>query len=80
MGRPPKTPPEKVCYLVATHGEPVVDVSDVYTDMDMTKRGAQERLKKLTEAGYLESKKVGSSARVFWLTGDGRSAAADFEP
>jgi DNA-binding PadR family transcriptional regulator len=41
--------------------------------MDMTQRGAQERLKRLVEDGYLESKKVGASGLVFWLTSKGRN-------
>jgi predicted transcriptional regulator len=59
---------------VALHPEPVVTVSDIYENMDMTRRGAQERLKSLVEDGYLESKKVGSSGLVFWLTPKGRGA------
>lgn len=80
MGRPPSVKAEQVCYFVATHPEPVVSVADVHKRMDMTKRGAQDRLKKLTEEGYLLSKKIGSSAMVFWLTQEGRQAAAEYDP
>lgn len=72
MGRPPRQSPAEICRIVALHPEPVVTVSDVYGEMDMTKRGAQERLKNLVSDGYLESKKVGSSGLVFWLTPKGR--------
>jgi predicted transcriptional regulator len=62
---------------VALHPEPVVTVSDVFEEMDMTRRGAQERLKSLAADGYLDSKKVGSSGLVFWLTPKGRQALND---
>lgn len=80
MGRPPSVKAEQVCYFVATHSEPVVSVADVHERMDMTKRGAQDRLKNLTEDGYLMSKKAGSSAMVFWLTPKGRQAASEYDP
>jgi predicted transcriptional regulator len=74
MGRPPRQSPAEICRIIALHPEPVVTVSDVYDDMDMTERGAYSRLKKLVDDGYLESKKVGSSGLVFWLTPKGRQA------
>ncbi len=72
MGRPPRQSPAEICRIIALHPEPVVSVADIYEEMEMTQRGAQERLKSLVEEGYLESKKVGSSGLVFWLTTDGR--------
>ena len=77
MGRPPRQSAEEICRIIALHPEPVVTVSDVYEEMDMTKRGAQERLKSLADEGYLNSKKVGSSGLVFWLTQEGKEALND---
>jgi DNA-binding MarR family transcriptional regulator len=77
MGRPPKLSAEEICQIVALHPEPVVTAADIHEEMDMTKRGAQARLKRLVEDGYLESKKVGSAAVVFWLTPQGREALAE---
>jgi len=74
MGRPPRQSPAEICRIVALHPEPVVTVSDIYEEMDMTRRGAQERLKSLADDGYLQTKKVGSSGLVFWLTPKGREA------
>ena len=74
MGRPPRQSAEEICRIIALHPDPVVTVADVYEEMDMTKRGAQERLKSLVREGYLNSKKVGSSGLVFWLTQEGREA------
>jgi predicted ArsR family transcriptional regulator len=77
MGRPPKLTAEEICRIVALHPEPVVTAADVHEEMDMTQRGAQSRLKRLVEEGYLESKKVGSAAAVFWLTPKGRDSLGD---
>lgn len=73
MGRPPNLTAEEVCRIVALHPEPVVAAADVHEEMDMTQRGAQDRLKRLVDDGYLNSKKVGSAGRVFWLTDKGRA-------
>lgn len=73
MGRPPSVSAEEVCRVFALHPEPVATASDVHEALDMTERGAQERLKKLAEEGYLGTKKVGASGRVFWLTSKGRN-------
>jgi len=73
MGRPPSISAEEVCRILALHPEPVVTAADVHEEMDMTQRGAQERLKSLVKDGYLASKRVGSSAVVFWLTDKGRN-------
>lgn len=72
MGRPPSLSAAEVCRIVALHSEPVVTAKDIHEKMDMTPRGAQERLKSLAADGYLGSKKVGSSGRVFWLTSKGK--------
>ena len=76
MGRPPRMSAEEICQIIALHPEPVVSASDVHEDMDMTQRGAQTRLKKLTEEGHLDKKKVGSSGLVFSLTDKGRESLA----
>lgn len=68
---------EEICQIVALHPEPVVTASDIHEEMDMTRRGAQERLKRLVEEGYLGMKKVGSAGLVFWLTSKGRESLAE---
>jgi len=73
MGRPPRQSAEEICQIVALHPDPVVTAKDLHEQMELTQRGAQERLKKLVEEGYLDSKKVTSTGRVFWLTDKGRN-------
>ncbi|PSQ61264.1 MAG: histidine kinase [Halobacteriales archaeon SW_8_66_22] len=41
--------------------------SEVTAQVDVSRRSTYERLERLVERGYLETKKVGASARVWWL-------------
>ena len=66
-----------MCKAVALHPEPVVSAKDIHEQLDMTPDGVLDRLQKLTEEGYFESKEVGSSAMVFWLTDQGRETLND---
>jgi DNA-binding MarR family transcriptional regulator len=72
MGRPPSLSNTDVLKIVALHHEPVVASKDIHEKMDMTQRGANKRLQKLADEGFLGQKQVGSSAMVFWLTDAGR--------
>lgn len=47
-------------------GEPLT-TSEVTAQVDVSRRSTYERLERLVERGYLETKKVGASARVWWL-------------
>lgn len=76
MGRPPRLSAAEVCKIIALHPEPVVTSGDVHETMDMTQRGARERLERLVEEGYLHRKKVGSSGVVYYLSDQGRATLA----
>ena len=77
MGRPPRLTDQEVLRLVTLHPEPVVSASDLCEKMDMTQRGANKRLQRLVDAGFLQKKEVGSSAMVFWITQDGKGELSD---
>lgn len=72
VGRPPSVDDETVIRAVALHPEPVVAPKDVHGELDLSKAGARERMKRLNEKGLLKSKTVGSSGLVFWISDDGR--------
>jgi len=59
------------------HPEPVVAASDINEKIGLGTDGARERLKSLTQEGYLEMKRPGSSALVFWMTDKGRAVLAE---
>jgi PAS domain S-box-containing protein len=46
-------------------GEPQT-TTEVTEQLDLGRRGVYDRLERLVEEGYLETKKVGASARVWW--------------
>lgn len=71
-GRPPSVEAVEVMRAIALHPEPVVTAADIHEMLDLTTDGARERMKKLVTNGYLESKKVGSSGLVFWMTDEGK--------
>lgn len=78
-GREPTVSAEKVMQAIALHPEPVVTARDIHEDLDLKPDGARERLKRLVDEGYLEMKRPGGSALVFWMTDKGRSVLADIE-
>lgn len=72
-GRPPTVDAEKVMRAIALHPEPVVTARDIHEQIGLKPDGARERLKQLVEEGYLEMKRPGRSALVFWMTDAGRA-------
>lgn len=76
-GRKPSVSPKEVIQAMALHPEPVVTPKDIHEDLGLTSDGARERMNSLAEEGYLEKKKVGSSAVVYWFTDTGRDLLSD---
>jgi len=66
-----------MCKAVALHPEPVVAANDINEQLDMSADGVLDRLQKLASDGYFESKRVGSSGMVFWLTDKGKRELND---
>lgn len=79
-GRPPNATVEEVVTAVALHPEPVVTAKDLMDDLNMTRRGTTKRLNQLVDDGYLYEKRVGSAAKVYWLTDKGRSLLPGITP
>lgn len=71
-GRPPKVSDEEVVKAIVLHPEPVVSAMDIHEDLDMSPRGMGKRLNAMVDDNYLNSKTVGSSAKVYWLSDKGR--------
>ncbi|WP_277552321.1 MarR family transcriptional regulator [Halobaculum limi] len=75
-GPDPKVSDEQILQLVALAPDPIVTAGELTDQIEMTQQGVNKRLKSLVEAGYLESRKVGGAARVYWITPAGRKLAA----
>lgn len=76
MGRPPTVSAVEVMRAIALHPEPVVTARDINGELGLEPDSARERLKSLVEEGYLDMKKPGGSALVFWMTDEGRELLA----
>lgn len=77
MGRPPTVSVEEVMQAIALHPEPVVTARDVNVQLGLEPDSARERLKSLAGEGYLEMKRPGGSALVFWMTDKGKRVLAN---
>ncbi|WP_435125340.1 hypothetical protein [Halobaculum sp. D14] len=51
-------------------------VRDLNEQLGMTPQGTRKRLESLVDKGYLTSRKVGGSAKVYWLTDEGKELAS----
>jgi predicted transcriptional regulator len=75
-GPSPDVSDAQLLFLIRAHHSPVVTSSIIAEKADMSVQNANYRLKGLENDGALESMKVGSAARVYWLTDTSRQIAA----
>jgi predicted transcriptional regulator len=61
----------EILRVLALSAHPVLVASEVADEIDMSRQGVFDRLQKLESRGHVESAKK-ASARVWWLTSDGR--------
>lgn len=71
-GPEPTTSDKEILKLIASAPDPVVTSTELADALDMTQQGAYNRLKSLENQEYVRSRKVGASARVWWITDQGR--------
>lgn len=62
--------------VLALQPDPVATAPELADDLDVSAQAVNKRLSTLVENGYVESKKVGAAARVYWLTREGRIRVA----
>lgn len=62
----------EILHYFAVSDKPVLNVSRLEDEIDMTRQGIYSRLESLQEEGYLQSMNVGASAKVWWLTDTGK--------
>jgi DNA-binding MarR family transcriptional regulator len=59
------------------HAEPVLTTSEVADGVSIGRQAVHSRLQQFEENGLVISKRAGS-ARIWWLTPEGRQRAADY--
>lgn len=76
-GRKPTVPDKDIIREIATSPDPIVTAVELSDAIEMSQQGAYSRLESLEEKEFVRSKKVGSRARVWWMTDKGRQQLAD---
>lgn len=64
-----KMHPDEVISFVREHKDPAVTASEIAERFGATGRAARYRLSQLEEEGRVKSKKVGSSAKIWYVVG-----------
>lgn len=72
-GPTPQVSDEEILKHVALSPDPIVTAGEIADLVDMTQQAVNKRLKQLVDEGYLNSRKVGSAAKVYWITESGRT-------
>lgn len=69
----------KLDYLreFAISSDPVLSAPEIAELVGVSQQGAYSRLQSLEADGYLDSKKVGAKARVFWLSDKGKAYVSE---
>jgi len=59
--------------------DPVLSAPEIADALPISNQAVNKRLETMEQEGLIESKKVGSAAKVYWLTLQGKSRLADLE-
>ena len=73
MGRSKKIKDREILEEIALSSDPVVTANELSDKLDYTSDGVRNRLLDLKKEGYVDSRKVGSRAVVWWITDSGRA-------
>mgnify|MGYP006291883329 CR=1 FL=1 len=65
--------------LFALSADPVLTAPEFAERFSISNQAVNKRLKRLERDGIVDSKKVGSAAKVYWLSPEGRSKLAKME-
>ena len=72
MGRRKRVEDDEILQAIAVSPDPIVTASELSEHMDYTDDGVRNRLDDLEEQGLVMSRDVGSRAKVWWITTQGR--------
>lgn len=71
-GRPPKVSDKDILRRFVDEEDPVLTAAEVAAPFDVQSQTIYKRLEDLADRGLVEFKKPGQSAKVYWITDDGR--------
>jgi len=64
-----KMDPNDIISFVRAHEDPAVTAAEIADKFDATPAGARYRLQQLKESGEIAEKRVGASAKIWYLKG-----------
>lgn len=62
--------------VIGLHADPVVTAPELADELDISPQAVNKRLAALEDSKYIDSKKVGAAAKVYWLTETGKQEVA----
>jgi len=68
---------EDILRIFALSPDPVLSAPEIAEELPITNQAVNKRLRRMERDGILTSKKVGSAAKIYWLTDKGRAQLAD---
>jgi predicted transcriptional regulator len=60
---------ERILEFIRTHEDPCVTAGEIAEEFDITNEGVNYRLKKIRDRGDVVEKRVGASAKVWYVSG-----------
>lgn len=76
VGRKKTISDQEILREIALSPDPIVTTSEIGDKIGMSPQGVYSRFVDLCEDGLIDSRQVGASARVWWLTDAGRQELA----
>lgn len=71
-GRPPKVGDSDILRRFTEAEDPVLTAKEVAEGLPIQRQSVYKRLEDLVETGLVGVKKAGQSAKVYWITDEGR--------
>jgi predicted transcriptional regulator len=74
-----KVSDSEILRVFAVAPDPIVTAKELSYNLPITAQAINKRLGRLERDGFIDSRKVGSAAKVYWLTEKGREKLSDEE-
>ena len=79
MGEDTSVSDKELLRIFAMSPDPVLSAPEISEHLPISNQAVNKRLRRMERDETLKSKKVGSAAKVYWLTEEGKSQLAKLE-
>jgi len=76
MPRPRKVSDPDILRVLALSPDPALSAPEISAEVQITREAVNQRLRQLSDAGLVGTKKVGAAARIYWLSDAGQRRVA----